>query len=90
MQDEAAPPTVEELERRLGDLADYVEGQQRLLDFLFDMLAGNLREADRARLRQALRSLLLDPDDPATLPVRRVLEAVGTPQPVLRLVPRDE
>lgn len=95
MQDEFDPeslPTLEEIDRSLGNLAAYVEGQQILLDFLFDMLAGNLSETNRAVLRQSLRQLLEYPDEEVTRPVRRVLEAIGTPKPHLHLVhpTRDE
>lgn len=95
MQDELdpeTPPTLEDLDRQLENVAAYVEGQQVLLDFLFDTLAGNLSEADRGRLRQSLRQLLEYPDEEVMRPVRRVLDAIGTPKPRLHLVrsPRDE
>lgn len=54
MQDDFEPPTLEELDNDLGDLAGYIEGQQILLDFMFDMFAGNLASLAQDRLRQVL------------------------------------
>lgn len=86
MQDEFGPPTLDRLDSDLEDLASYVEGQQILLDFLFEMLAVNLASHNQEGLRQALRELLEYPDESVQRPIRRVLERIGTPKPHLQLV----
>jgi hypothetical protein len=86
VQDHFEPLTLEQLDNDLGDLAGYIEGQQILLDFLFDTLAGNLASLDQERLRQALRELLEYPDEATQRPIRRVLKVIGTPKPHLQLL----
>ena len=86
MEKEFEPPSLEMLDNDLSDLAGYIEGQQILLDFLFDMLAGNLASPDQERLRHELRELLEYPDEMAQRPIQRVLKLIGTPKPRLQLI----
>ena len=86
-------PTLERLDRDLDDLVGLVEGQQQLIEFLFQVLAQNLPQAEqKAALRRALIDMTAhyerDPENPATeaKPIRRVLAGIAQPRPKLTLV----
>lgn len=81
MNEDAQEDALEEMQAQL-------EGMQALLDFLFEMLSGNLSGDHRMQVHTALRELTEHyGDEPEALPIHRALQAMARPRPDLRLVP---
>lgn len=86
------PPTLEQHERDLDDLTGRMEGQQHLIEALYQVLAANLAPGEKAKLRRHLVEIAETyeggplPLTAEAQPIRRVLSCIAQPRPKLKLI----